>query len=160
MPVARRRLSADSKLLAAGGALAAAMLLVAVGVLLGQHSTTTSPAAATPGAYPVVVEAKAPTAAAALPPAATALPVEARPAPGPVVEKVDGPTTVDVQQLPSAPKPRKGFRSQRSARWQVSSPTLPKRVPVRERQRCGALAVRTPNSPTFRALMADNHMRW
>jgi hypothetical protein len=106
VPVTRRPLSADSKLLAAGGALAAAMLLVAVGVLLGQRSTATSPTAATPGAYPVVIEAKAPT-AAALPPAATAaLPVEARPAPGPVVERADGPTTVDVQQLPSAPRPR------------------------------------------------------
>jgi hypothetical protein len=101
----RRRLSADSKLLAAGGALAAAMLLVAVGVLLGQRTTSseTSSAAAS-GQYPLVVATKAPGATAM--PAAAAV-VEARPAATALpAEKNDGPATIDVQQLPAAPRPR------------------------------------------------------
>jgi hypothetical protein len=104
----RRRLSADSKLLAAGGALAAAMLLVALGVLLGQRSASseTSSAAAS-GQYPLVVATKAPGATAM--PAAAAV-VEARPAatavPAEKAEKNDGPATIDVQQLPAAPRPR------------------------------------------------------
>jgi S-DNA-T family DNA segregation ATPase FtsK/SpoIIIE len=98
----RPRLSADSKLLVAGGALAAAMLLVAVGVLVGQRSSSsTAPAAAT--VQSPVVEAKAPT-AAAVPTAATAN--EVRPSvpdrPLPTVAKSESPTSIDVQQLPSA----------------------------------------------------------
>ena len=100
----RGRLSADSKLLAAGGALAAAMLLVATGVLLGQRSAANAAAGTATGPYPVVVETKAPAAAAALPAAAT---VEARPVvTAATIEKADGPMTIDVQQLPSAPRPR------------------------------------------------------
>jgi hypothetical protein len=101
----RRRLSADSKLLAAGGALAAAMLLVALGVLLGQRSASpeTSSAAAS-GQYPLVVATKAP-AAKALPAAAPV--AEARPAVAAAApEKSEGPATIDVQQLPAAPRPR------------------------------------------------------
>ena len=157
VPVTRRPLSPDSKLLAAGGALAAAMLLVAVGVLLGQHSTASSPGASTPAAYPVIVEAKAPT-AAALPPAATALPVEARPAPGPVVvEKVDGPTTVDVQQLPSAPKPRpQGWsvvaaapKSTGSAGgWTVAGSPAARSVPAAMNPAPRAPAATAPTAPT------------
>jgi hypothetical protein len=105
LPPMRGRLSVDSKVLVAGGALAAAMLLVALGVLLGQHTAATNaPPAAAAGQYPVVVEAKAP-AAVALPPAA--VPVEERPAgAGAVVAKAEQPATVDVQQLPSAARPR------------------------------------------------------
>jgi hypothetical protein len=105
-PMPRPRLSVDSKLLVGGGALAAAMLLVALGVLLGQRSaSSTAPAAAATVQSPVVVEAKAPT-AAALPTAATA--IEVRPSvpdhPLPTVAKSEGPTSIDVQQLPSAPR--------------------------------------------------------
>jgi hypothetical protein len=114
-PTTRRRLSADSKLLAAGGALAAAMLLVAMGVLLGQHTARPDafPAVAT---RPVVIEMKAPS-AAPLPPAAAASPVafqgksgESQPASGfaptAAAETLGGPATIDVQQLPAAPLPR------------------------------------------------------
>lgn len=107
----RRRLSADSKLLAAGGALAAAMLLVALGVLVGQRSASseTSPSAAS-AQYPVVVATKVP--------GATAMPATTMPATAPVVEarpaataaaapaKNDVTATVDVTQLPAAPRPR------------------------------------------------------
>lgn len=79
----RRRLSADSKLLAGGGALAAAMLLVALGVLLGQRSSAPgAPSAAASGPYPVVVDTRA-AAPVALPAAPAVPPVEARPAPEP-----------------------------------------------------------------------------
>jgi hypothetical protein len=103
-PVSPGRLSADSKLLAAGGALAAAMLLVAVGVLLGQRSSSaTAPSAATTVQYPVVVETKAPT-ATALPPAATA--VEMLPSVSEHgAQKLEGPATINVQQLPAVPRP-------------------------------------------------------
>jgi hypothetical protein len=104
MPSIRGRLSVDSKVLAGGGALAAAMLLVAAGVLLGQRTAPGAPSAAATGPYPVVVEAKAPT-AVALPPAA--VPVDERPAGATAgVEKTEGPATIDVQQLPAAPRPR------------------------------------------------------
>ncbi len=104
LPSMRWRLSVDSKVLVGGGALAAAMLLVALGVLLGQRTAPDAPSAAATGPYPVVVEAKAPT-AVALPPAAVPLPE--RPAGAAAgVEKTEGPATIDVQQLPAAPRPR------------------------------------------------------
>lgn len=115
-PMPRPRLSADSKLLAAGGALAAAMLLVAVGVLVGQRSSSaTAPAAAATVQTPVV-EVKAPTAAAP-PNRATAL--EVRPSapdrPLPAVAKSEAPSSIDVQQLPSAPRPH-------AQGWSVATP--------------------------------------
>ncbi len=107
----RRRLSADSKLLAAGGALAAAMLLVALGVLLGQRSTRSETSSSAASAqYPVVVATKAP-GATAMPAAAPV--VEAHPAAiaatapaATAPAKNDVTATVDVQQLPAAPRPR------------------------------------------------------
>ena len=101
----RGRLSVDSKVLVGGGALAAAMLLVALGVLLGQRTAPDAPSAAATGPYPVVVEAKAPT-AVALPPPAVPLPERPSGAAAAVVEKTEGPATIDVQQLPAAPRPR------------------------------------------------------
>jgi hypothetical protein len=100
----RAAMSADSKLLAVGGALAAAMLLVAVGVLLGQRSSGPTSSAGGTATYPLVVDTRAP-ASGALP--AATRPIEAHPAMAArPVERVDAPATIDVQNLPAAPKPR------------------------------------------------------
>jgi hypothetical protein len=101
-PRARVPFSPDSKLLAAGGALAATMLALAVGVFLGKGSAHASAsAAASQGAYPVIVETRAAVGAAPL--AAVDPPPAAAPVP---VEKATVALTVDVQQLPVAPRPR------------------------------------------------------
>jgi hypothetical protein len=114
LPARRSAMSADSKLLAAGGALAAAMLLVAVGVLLGQRSAQPAPSAAGTGSYPLVIDTKAPAAAALPPPVAR--PVEARPAVAETpVRRVDAPTTIDVQNLPPPARPR-------GQGWSVAAP--------------------------------------
>ncbi len=100
--VARRRFSADSKLLAGGGARAAALPVLALGALLGQRTAKPAPTtAAATGSYPLVVETKAVAAAMPLPAAAlpAATPVAAA---QPVAAKVDVPLTIDVQQLPTA----------------------------------------------------------
>jgi hypothetical protein len=114
LPPRRSAMSADSKLLAAGGALAAAMLLVAVGVLLGQRSAQPAPSAAGTGSYPLVIDTKAPAAAALPPPAGR--PVEARPAVAETpVRRVDAPTTIDVQNLPLPARPH-------AQGWSVATP--------------------------------------
>jgi hypothetical protein len=113
-PRVRAPFSPDSKLLAAGGALAATMLALAVGVFLGKGSAHASAsAAATQGAYPVIVETRA--AIGAAPFAAVDPPPAAAPAP---VETSTVALTVDVQQLPVAPRPR-------VRPWVVATPKAP-----------------------------------
>ncbi len=123
----RRRLSADSKLLAGGGALAAAMLLVALGVLLGQRSSAPgAPSAAASGPYPVVVDTRA-AAPVALPAAPAVPPVEARPAPEPAAipeVKLVAPATVAVQELPAVGQPRAQGWSVAPAAPKAGSPTV------------------------------------
>jgi hypothetical protein len=113
-PRARMPFSPDSKLLAAGGALAATMLALAVGVFLGKGSAHASAsAAASQGAYPVIVETRASIGVA--PFAAVEPPPAAVPAP---VETATVALTVDVQQLPLAPRPR-------VRPWVVATPKAP-----------------------------------
>jgi hypothetical protein len=98
----RARFSADSKLLAGGGALAATMLALAVGVFLGKGSARSAASAASaPASYTAAVETPA-VVVFAPPPVVVRAAVPAQP----TVETMAIAATIDVQQLPVAPRPR------------------------------------------------------